>query len=38
MMLSVIIPVYNVEGTLDRCVESVLGCVTSGRQRTGVYG
>ena len=25
MKLSVIIPVYNVEHTLDRCVESVLG-------------
>ena len=25
MRLSVIIPVYNVELTLDRCVESVLG-------------
>jgi glycosyltransferase involved in cell wall biosynthesis len=24
MKLSIVIPVYNVEGTLDRCVESVL--------------
>ncbi|MBR1548241.1 MAG: glycosyltransferase family 2 protein [Prevotella sp.] len=26
MRLSVIIPVYNVAGTLDRCLESIVGC------------